>query len=460
VHDPANELYREFGPDLNRVGSKLSPNWLYQWLKDPKQYFPETNMPNLRLSDQEAADLTAYLNSLRDPSIVEHPAPKTNDTVLNDLVGSYLRIKMPESEAKQRLAAMSAQEKNLYLGERIISRQGCFGCHMIKGFETTMPIGTELTEEGSKDVAQLDFGFIDIEKTREAWFFQKLKEPRIFDRGKVKVYDDKLRMPNFGFNDNDAKAIVTAILSLTKEEIALERIRRLTASETEVEAGRRVVEKQNCRGCHIIDEKGGDIALSMARTLGKTVEEARIVSPPPLYGEGAKVQPDWLFAFLKGPTPIRPWLSVRMPTFEFEDQTANTVIRYFSEADHQIFPYRSPVTQKMTKEELEAVKKLMTKDYLNCFSCHQQGEKKPEGPPEGWAPDLAFAPERLKHDWIIEWLKDPQKLQPGTKMPTYFPDEYSGPDDILGGDEQQQIRVLADYLIVGQRQSATMASRR
>ena len=31
----------------------------------------------------------------------------------------------------------------------------------------------------------------------------------------------------------------------------------------------------------------------------------------------------------------------------------------------------------------------MSKDYFNCFSCHQQGDKHPEGPPEGWAPDLA-----------------------------------------------------------------------
>ncbi|MBI4530006.1 MAG: c-type cytochrome [Candidatus Latescibacteria bacterium] len=460
VHDPVNEPYRQFGPDLNRVGSKLSANWLYHWLKDPKQYFPETNMPNLRLSDQEAADMTTYLLTLRDPNVTGHAAPKPNESVLNELAENYLKARMPETEARQRLSAMSVHEKNLFLGERIISRQGCFGCHTIKGFETTMPIGTELTEEGSKDVDRLDFGFIDIDKTREAWFSQKLKEPRIFDRGKVRAYDDKLRMPDFGLTDSEAKAIVTALLAFTKETVLLERMRRLATSEAEVEAGRQIIEKQNCRGCHIINGKGGDIAMSTARTLGKTVEEARAFSPPPLQGEGAKVQPDWLFAFFKGPMPIRPWLSVRMPTFELTDEAANTLIRHFSEADHQVFPYRSLILRKMAREELESSRKLMAKDYLNCFSCHQQGEKKPEGSPEGWAPDFALAPERLKHDWIIEWLKDPQKLQPGTKMPAFFPDEYSGPEDILGGDEHQQIQVMADYLTIGQRQSATTASKR
>jgi hypothetical protein len=32
-------------------------------------------------------------------------------------------------------------------------------------------------------------------------------------------------------------------------------------------------------------------------------------------------------------------------------------------------------------------------------------------------------------------------------MPSYFLDEDSGPDDILGGDEQKQIVALQEYLL-------------
>jgi hypothetical protein len=46
----------------------------------------------------------------------------------------------------------------------------------------------------------------------------------------------------------------------------------------------------------------------------------------------------------------------------------------------------------------------------------------------------------------VTWLKDPQKVQPGTQMPSFFLDESSGPDDILGGDEQKQILALREYL--------------
>ena len=99
---------------------------------------------------------------------------------------------------------------------------------------------------------------------------------------------------------------------------------------------------------------------------------------------------------------------------------------------------------KFRAEHIEAAKLLVSKDYFNCFSCHQQGERKPEGPVDGWAPDLTLARQRLNPNWILKWLKDPQKVQPGTKMPSFYP---GGPDDILGGKEDLQIEALRDYLV-------------
>ena len=97
-------------------------------------------------------------------------------------------------------------------------------------------------------------------------------------------------------------------------------------------------------------------------------------------------------------------------------------------------------------------------DYFNCWTCPQQGARKPQGPPEGWAPDLMMARERLNPDWIERWIENPQALMPGTKMPTYYiPDdlEASAPPDILGGDPHRQIRVLADYVFnLGSRRDA------
>ena len=47
------------------------------------------------------------------------------------------------------------------------------------------------------------------------------------------------------------------------------------------------------------------------------------------------------------------------------------------------------------------------------------------------------------------WLADPQKVQPGTRMPTVFPvkaQENAFPE-ILGGDQAQQIEAMRSYLL-------------
>ena len=106
-------------------------------------------------------------------------------------------------------------------------------------------------------------------------------------------------------------------------------------------------------------------------------------------------------------------------------------------------PYAYIDDKTIPPDYIDAAKQLVSKDYFNCFSCHQQGDKKPEGPVDGWAPDLTLARQRLNPNWILKWLKDPQKVQPGTKMPSFYP---GGPDNILGGKEDLQIEALRDYL--------------
>ena len=67
-------LLKEHGPNLINLGSKTSAQWVYDWLKDPNEYWHDTRMPNLRLSDEEAKNLTAYLMSFTNPEIeIRHP---------------------------------------------------------------------------------------------------------------------------------------------------------------------------------------------------------------------------------------------------------------------------------------------------------------------------------------------------------------------------------------------------
>ncbi len=477
---------RNFGPNLNDAGSKLSEGWLYAWLKDPQAYFPETLMPDLRLTDQEAADIAAYLMTLRNPDF-EMRRPAEVDLALRDKVvleGLESRFSIVDAAAK--LDAMSDRERDLWLGEKMIARQGCFGCHTISGFEEMQRVGTELTEEGSKDVDKLDFALnpLNIPHTRHDWFFTKLKHPRVFDEGKKKLFDEKLRMPHFGLTDSDAEAVTTALLSFSRSYVSPTAKKHLTPSEIEIEKGRRLVYERNCQGCHVVEGAGQAIADVLTRSYvedGAPESEAVGFTPPVLNGEGSKVQPDWFFEFLKAPIPIRPWLDVRMPTFGFDDQEAIDIVTYFSRLDNEQFPYRTHPEKRLTRRDVRAATALFSEEIYNCWTCHQRGDIKPKGDPASWAPDLTMAKARLKPDWIESWLWDPQKIQPGTKMPTFFGDEMTylpeqadridltrymtlpegvEPEDgIMMLPSEHVIRSLTDYIIFGLHQDRRLSQR-
>jgi len=472
---------RNFGPSLNDVGSKLSSGWLYEWVKNPQQYFPETMMPDLRLTDQEAADITAYLMTLRNPDF-ENRRPASIDTkVRDDLALDFLKARMPVLAAKDSLAKMSGDAKNLFVGERMILKQGCFGCHTIPGFEDATPIGTELTLQGSKDVGKLDFGLnpTNIPHTRHDWFFTKLKQPRVFDEGKVKSFADKLRMPNFALSDDDAHSLTLALLSLSKSFIEPAGMRHLTPAEIEIEKGRRHVYERNCKGCHIVENEGGAIRDPLvASYVANGQDEAGALGflPPNLNGQGAKVQPDWMFKFFKQVEPIRPWLDARMPTFGFTDPEAIDLTTYFARLDEQQYPYQTMVERRLDTKGLRAGEELFSAEIYNCWTCHQQGDIKPKGDPASYAPDLKMARERLKPEWINQWLWDPQQISPGTKMPTFFGDaltylpdnmaRYLPPAEgttpeygVMQANTDSVIQAINDYIIFGLHQNVRLSQR-
>jgi mono/diheme cytochrome c family protein len=209
-----------------------------------------------------------------------------------------------------------------------------------------------------------------------------------------------------------------------------------TQSLTDLQArGKELMDHLHCAGCHLVEVRH--------------VHTNHIHNFPKLYFEGDKVRASWLFSFLKKPYPLRPGIQQRMPDFRLSDEEALAITEYLMTLKD---PKASPLPEELklngppTKESLEAGALLAGPEYLACFKCHPQGDKKPEGRPEEWAPDLSLARQRLNPDWVVRWLLDPQKIQPGTKMPTYFPEEKSGPENILGGNRWKQIAALRDYI--------------
>lgn len=434
-HSAAGVDASHFGPELSGLGSKVSPEWLYTWLKNPKHYSPNTRMPDLRLSDQEASDITAYLLSQKNEPFEKTASIQADPKVVDELILTNLESNLSKKEAQDELQKMSSEEKLLYLGKKSISHQGCYTCHTIKGFEDAKPIGAELSNEGRKDIHQFDFGFVKIPHTRQSFISQKIKNPRIYDEGKIKGYYEKLRMPQFHFTEQENEALTTFILSLSEEQMPLEVQKRLSSKELEIEKGRLLVSKVNCNGCHTLDGKNGTI---------RDITEDPGQNPPVLDGEGAKVQEKWLHDFLKSPTPIRPWINYRMPTFGFSSEELTTLNKYFNNLSNEEISYSGIILPETTAEKLEAGHKLF--DTFQCAKCHQVTQESAAMGSSFLAPDLAMAKDRLKPEWVSKWILDPQALQEGTMMPGFFPDGQTPMEEVLGGDAHAQIDAIRDYL--------------
>ncbi len=410
----------DIAPDLTKIGSKVNRDWLYTWIRNPKQYHPGSTMPRLRLTDAEALDIVAYLMNQKEAN---PPATTFRESELDS----------PELIAE---------------GKSVIRNFGCHGCHEIEGMEREGKVSVSLNEFGGKAHDELFFGDAlargqVADQTWDAWTLGKMRNARLYATEAVIQ-----RMPNFEFNDEDARSLAMLLKSWDGRVIGNKYVHDTGTLGESIEKGRRLVRQYNCVGCHIVEGEGGYIRPTIVEAFkkkGSSNDEALSFSPPDLIGEGRKVQPDWLFQFLKNPTTqIRPWVDVRMPTFDFNDEEVNALIEYFQALEGISKPF-SELDIELTTTEMRAAEKLFSTDLLSCFSCHQVGNKKPQGPPSGWAPDFLLAPDRLNPEWVYDWIADPQKQQPGTKMPGFYPD--AAPPDVLGGDPDKQIQALTDYLM-------------
>jgi len=419
-------INRLHGPNLVNLGSKVSRGWVYAWVKNPKQYFPDTNMPNLRLTDQEAADVVAYLlDAPNHNRAYENVALPAVDRGLRDeLALSYLQNLYTMDRSRAMLAAMPDAERNVYLGEQTIGKYGCYGCHDIKGFETTKPIGTELTAEGSKPLHQLDFGHVhEVPHTRQDWIYNKVMRPRMWDEGKeeVKDYNELLKMPNFGLSEREAQAVTANVMGFTKESAVATRRAGADGRLASMAEGRKLITRFNCQGCHLIEGQG--------RAIKSLIGNDELKLPPNLAAEGARVQGPWLFDFLHDPSRVqmRPWLTVRMPTFGFTDDQANSVISYFAARD-QSRPFLSEPAQPDPRSL--AVGGIVF-GMLQCARCHPTSVEAAKTATGDLAPSLLLAHDRLRYNWVPQWIQNPQSWVPGTRMPNFFvetkPGEFMSP---------------------------------
>ncbi|MFM8952702.1 MAG: hypothetical protein ACKOOF_06535, partial [Planctomycetaceae bacterium] len=177
--------------------------------------------------------------------------------------------------------------------------------------------------------------------------------------------------------------------------------------------------------------------------------------PPPLVGEGRKVQSAWLHRFLLNPHPIRPPAVLRMPKFNFSSHQAGALVNYFAAVDGAEYPYvydprldESAVAAKEAVKpgHLEGALKIVTNTNY-CVKCHLVGSYSPPGNPKALAPQLERVHERLRPDYVHNWIANPKRFLPYTGMPVNIPFDKPVSQDLYVGTSEQQVEALTDLLM-------------
>ncbi|MBI3726079.1 cytochrome c, partial [bacterium] len=270
----------EFGPNLYNAGHKVKPEWIQAWVMNPKHYWVETRMPNLRIPEDEARDLATYLTEgegVRDASLDElkELAPlgeeqrkqlkrACQDFLEKDFTSEDIALIFANKDAtKPKLQDEAAQLQ--YLGEQSVGRYGCFGCHYVRGMESRPGIGRELSDIGDKNLTQVDWGFESVKRdaenkpaskireVRHEWLHLKVERPRIFDKGKVRLPLDRSRMPEFKTTRFEREALVTYLLGHTgNRRVPDEYKYRPAVRRANVIEGEYAIQRNNCKACHLL----------------------------------------------------------------------------------------------------------------------------------------------------------------------------------------------------------------
>ena len=241
---------------------------------------------------------------------------------------------------------------------------------------------------------------------------------------------------------------------------ALQWLRSPTAADapSREQAIDRSLTTSNCYACHDRDGKGGvlpAVALQdedgepvlveaardalFAATQAELGDEGR--RPPTLTGVGGKLRPEFLREVLReGGRDRTATMPTRMPKWAAASADPLAV----GLAADPAVP--SPTPSLASHDELEIVEQgrhLVGSKALGCIKCHAfAGDK---GQSLGLV-DMTRMPARLRHEWFLAYVANPQAFRPGTRMPAAWPDGKTFYPEILDGTAGGQIEAVWRYI--------------
>ncbi len=375
-----------------RLRDKWEPSALVRYLRDPTKFDPWSRMPRVELEAAEAASLAAYLLA---PAAAGGPAPA----------------------GASPTTATSGRAGDPERGRRLADEFRCRSCHSLSDGEpppSASPIG-ELTGR-----------------------------PSTWSGGNTDASHPRYEL-------DPAQAV--HIEQLLREDAAS------LARTVPAEYAERRIRSGGCLACHARDGVPAAWSPSLSATARAASEDSAaddfVVStedevgpdhlPPDLTWTGEKLRSDWLASFVAGRLDHRPrpHLRVRMPAFPSRADT------FAAGLHHQHGLPASPALNPSADAELAAIgRDLIRGDRLGCHSCHALGEEPALGG-EGSEETINFAltRPRLRRAYFDRFLRDPQRIMPGSKMPQFVDEDgYTALYDVFDGEAERQFEAIWQYL--------------
>lgn len=404
-HDATTELY----PLAKRVQGKTTVRQLARFLQNPLETHPAGHMPNMLLNGQEATDLARFLI----PESIALPAQARPERRLADQTFARVDARADERTSFQKLTDDRAWTT---LGERLVLERRCNACHKI--------------EPQGKPFARL----------RANADFAAIRKTTPLTRGCLADGEPSGEVPRFAFKPEEKRALRAFLSQPTWNR----------ATPARAYAARATLQRFKCLSCHQRDGQGG-LTTELSEQLRKFeyAENAEAVSPPPLTGIGAKLTTAWLRKILVEGGRARPWMGLRMP--QFGPGNVGHLPEAFVACDgiDGAFP-ADPTTASFdpvyVEADTNAGRFLVGKKAFGCVGCHDIAGVPSSGTR---GPDLAAMNQRVRYDWYRRWLVQPQKMQPGTRMPIIFHEGRTLLDEVLDGSAEKQANAMWSYLALG-----------
>ncbi len=238
-------------------------------------------------------------------------------------------------------------------------------------------------------------------------------------------------VPDFRLSQRQRKSLVATLAAPRTSPTAKSRI-----TET--------IQTFNCLACHAREKLGGVERTRnplFVTTIKEMGDEGRI--PPLLDGVGDKLNDNWLKQVLDNGANDRPYMLTRMPRFG----TANVghLVADLASVDRKQKPVALTLEERVHRVR-SAGRFLSGGKALACIKCHYFGGHKATGIQ---SLDLLTMTRRLRKDWFIRYMLDPQAYRPGTRMPAAWPRGQTLLPDVLDGVPKHQIAGIWEYLVDG-----------